>query len=230
MSKQENLTAEELMARLSRNPAYLKMRAAQEEEQALLKKEIERMADPILEDLSSIGITVDSLDNLVKAYHPLNIDATQILLRWLNRITDDRLSEQIIRCLAASDSPFDGRELIEKFENAQSENLRWVIAHTIAESKPYGITDWLLSALMHEDYGKAREMLIIAAGRLIPAYVVIDTILALFDKFPMHVAWALSEFGGINELKFLQQNVDRLQGIKKKEVKKYINTLKKRFR
>lgn len=52
MSKQENLTAAELMARLSSDPAYVKMRSDREKEQALLKEEIELMEALILEDLS----------------------------------------------------------------------------------------------------------------------------------------------------------------------------------
>jgi len=229
MGRDNTITAAELLARLSRDPEYRDREARQAREEALNVARSQKLAAPILRDLSAIGVTPSSLDRLAHEYAPLSDDVVKVLLNWIPRATDPDIQESLIRPLGATGVSFNGEPLIEAFENTRSEGLRWAIANTIAEARPMGITDWLLGAVQDPAYGDDRQMLALAVARLASPKIANDVLTSIFDQLPGHVAMALAESGGTRELKLLREKRKQHKGWIRKEIDKAVRTIAKRL-
>ena len=103
------------------------------------------------------------------------------------------------------------------------------IANTIAEARPKGITDWLLSVVKDPAYGDARQMLTLAVARIASPQIANETLISIYDQLPGHVALALAESGGERELKFLEDKRDRSKGWVRREIEKAVKTIIKRL-
>ena len=80
-------------------------------------------------------------------------------LKGVENSTDLRFLETLIRGLGAAARPFDGRPLIKCYDTFKDDNLRWVIANTIALARPHSIDNWLEDALRNPVLGKTlREL------------------------------------------------------------------------
>jgi len=192
---------------------------------ACRQAEIAGLVEPIVKDLHQQGIDVKSIDKLVQHHAPLSAQVVQVLLHWLPRIQNDRVKESLIRSLGAAKEPFEGKELIDCFETDMSETLRWPIANTIAEARPFGVADWLVQAVRNPGSGTARQMLVIALARLVPAGQAIPILLTLINDLPGHVAMAIGEIGGQPERIVLQNYSGPLKGWELAEFAKAIKKL-----
>ena len=228
MTKKNNLTAQELLARLSRDPEFLANEDRRAKSRALREAKHREIERPVLQDLESLGLKVSSITDLVRDYAPLGSDVTNLLLSWIPRIENESVNEGLVRALAAAAEPFDGCALIEVFENTQSEEFRWAIANTMAEGRPYGVADWLMEVVPDPSYGKAREMLLLALSRLVVNQRANDVLLAVFDQLPGHAAAGLAESGGLRELKLLRDKRDKYKGWVKKEIDRAVRSIAKR--
>jgi hypothetical protein len=229
MVRDKTITAAELLARLNRNPKYREREVNRAREEALNVARSQKLGAPILQDLGAIGVTPSSLDRLAHEYAPFSEDVVKVLLNWIPRAMDPDIQESLIRSLGAAAVRFDGRPLIEAFENTRSDGLRWAIANTIAEARPTGLTNWLVGAVQDPSYGDARQMLCLAVARLASLQVANDVLVAVFDQLPGHVAMALAESGGKRELKFLRENRTRYKGWIRKEIDKAVRLIAKRL-
>jgi hypothetical protein len=147
MKKAKEITAADLMAQLQSDPEFL---SRQEEQERLRKQRGARnsaLVAPILEELHSIGVKAAALDDLLHLHAPISAQVTELLLRYLPVISEEVLQEQIVRILGASREHFNWAVLVKLFESSRSQNLRWVIANTMAEARPLGITDWVINAV-----------------------------------------------------------------------------------
>ena len=223
------MTAAELKARLNRDLEFRAREDRRDQEEALNVARFEALAAPILQNLSAVGVTPSSLDNLAQEYAPLSSDVAEILLSWITRSTDRYLQESLIRSLAATGARFNGQPLVEVFENTQSEVLRWAIANTIAEARPSGITNWLFSAVQDAAYGDARQMLCLAVARLGSQQSANNILVSVFDQLPGHVAMALAECGGRREIGLLREKRAKYGGWIKKEIDKAVRAISKRL-
>ncbi|MCM3874434.1 MAG: hypothetical protein ND895_27400 [Pyrinomonadaceae bacterium] len=229
MSKDKPITAEELMAKLRRDPEFVAREKSRAQEQALNVARFEALAAPILQDLDAIGVTPSSLDRLAHEYAPLSADVVAVLMNWIPRTTDRYLQESLIRPLGATGVSFNGKALIEAFENTGSEGLRWAISNTIAEARPTGVTDWLIGVVQDPAYGNARQMLCLAVARLASEQTANDVLISIFDQLPGHVALALAESGGRRELKLLREMRTKYKGWIRKEIDKAVRAIAKRL-
>lgn len=229
MARRKPITAGELLNELRQNPEYRRKQEQQARETALNIAKFHRLAAPILHELRAVGVEPSSLDKLAHEYAPLSGDVVKILLKWIPRATDPNLQEVLIRPLGATGVSFDGRPLAEAFEAAESSALRWAIANTIAEARPTGITDWVLSTVQDPQYGNARQMLTLAVARLAPPQIANDILLSIYDQLPGHVALALRESGGRRELEFLREKRNSSKGWIRKEIDKAVRAIAKRL-
>jgi len=220
-------TAAELMTELEADPAFREARAQRETEHAVRVDAYRRAAEPVMQDLQAIGIPVTSVDDLLRSWVPLSNEIAHVLLGHLAVSSFEPLQESLVRALAAA-QPFPGRILVDLFEATPSENLKWVIANTMAMARPLGTSDWLLKAAAAPSSGKAREMLVLAVARLVPAAPAKALLRTLFDDLPGHVAMAFAEVGGREELVLLKAKRDRMKGWIKKEIDKAIRAIEKR--
>ena len=230
MKYKRPMTAAELMAQLEADPNFQRTRAEKEQRRAARSAELGAIKQPILDDLRRIGVEAESIEAVTERYAPLSPPIVEVLLHWLPRVADDRTKESLIRSLGAAGEPFDGRSLVEAFMHDASETLRWPIANTIAEARPFGVTDWLVEAAKNPAFGAARQMLVLALARLAPAETAAPILLSLLDELPGHVAAALAEVGREAELHALQDRVGQVDGWEKAEFLKAIRKIESRLR
>jgi hypothetical protein len=152
------------------------------------------------------------------------------------------LKESIVRLLAAAGEPFDGRLLARIFDETllhDSEtadanttialnDLRWAIGNTIACSRPFGITEWVLRKINDPLLGKSKEMLIVALKDLVPREGAIAICRDFFDEFPPQCATVLGEMGDISESRFLGEKKKEFSGATLNEIRKAIKAIKAR--
>ena len=224
MKKRQPLSADQFAAQLAANPEYQAGLAAQEKRADAIEAE----AQPVVAELRAAGFTVSSIGELRRSYGPLPTTAVQILLRWLPRVAAFSLQEAIARDLAYVIDPFDVRPLLALFEDTSSESLRWAIANTLAELRPLDARDWVITALEHREYGRAREMLPLALARIAPRDVANPILLNHLEEMPAHVALGLAESGGPIEAAELKRAAEREKGWIRKELQRAIKEIEKR--
>jgi hypothetical protein len=224
VKKRQTLTAAEFAAQLATNPEYQAGIAAQAARAAAIEAE----AQPIVADLRAAGFSVSSVGELRLRYMPLPGTAVGILLRWLPRVTAAPLQDAIARDLANVTEPFNVQPLIALFERTSSESLRWSIANTLAELRPLDARGWIIQALERPEYGRAREMLLLALARIAPRDVANPVLLRHLDEMPGHVALGLAESGGMAEAEALRHKATREKGWVRKELQRAIRRIEKR--
>jgi hypothetical protein len=108
-------------------------------------------------------------------------------------------------------------------------DLRWAIANTIACTRPFGVSKWLRRTLQDPRLGQSKQMLFIAAARMLDASEAAALIAPFFEEFPAQCASALGECGGEKELSFLRDKLTLVTGETKKELKRAIRRIQKRI-
>jgi hypothetical protein len=229
MKHERPMTAAELMAKLDADPDFQKRRAEKQRRRAVKHERLRNAAQPILDELQSMGIVVASIGEMTQHFAPLPPQIVQVLLDWLPRVGEDRLKESIIRALGAAKEPFDGRPLVDVFLNDKSGTLRWPIANTMAYARPFGVTDWIVEAVKNRRFGSARQMLMLALARLAPAELALPVLLSVLDELPGHVAIALGEVGGASELGALRSRIGNVSKWEQAEFLKAICKIESRL-
>jgi hypothetical protein len=126
-----------------------------------------RAAEPVLQELSAAGNNVRSLRELRKTgvEYPT---AIPILLRWLPRIENEQLKEDLVRTLSVPWAPPEvAAALIKEFQRVgwqQCAELNWAIANGLAITADDRVFEQLVALVTDKKYGKAREMLTLALG------------------------------------------------------------------
>jgi hypothetical protein len=228
--KRRKKTAGELMAEMEADPDFQRRRAEKERRYAELAARFDEIERPIRDALRQIGVEGESIQEMTRRYAPLSAQIVEVLLDWLPRVKEDRVKESLVHSLGAAREPFDGRPLVEAFVSDRSDTLRWPIANTIAEARPFGITEWVIEAVQTPAFGTSRQMLVLALARLATPETAMPILLSLLDELPGHVAIALSEHGGAVELQALQDRVNGVDGWQKAEFLKAIRKIRRRLR
>ncbi|HTE47908.1 MAG TPA: hypothetical protein VK636_21885 [Gemmatimonadaceae bacterium] len=228
--KRKPVSAGEFMAELNADPAYEERRFAQEEAQTARIHAVAAITAPLLDELAANGYSITGLHELAQRYAPLPASVVAALLDWLPRVGDPGVQEEIVRALAAANAPFPGVVLTELFEATPVELLRWAIANTIAEARPTGVDTWVAQALLNEQYGRAREMLTLAAARLVDRENANAILQSLLDEFPLHVPMALGEIGDERAARLLEARLEGAKGAQRKELESALRRIRKRRR
>ena len=124
---------------------------------------------PVLAELRQAGITVEWISDLYNKRFDYR-SAIPILLNWLPRVENPAVKEAIVRALSVSwarktEAPV---LLVEEFRKAKGKSaLNWAIGNgpfiVVADDS---VLDDIVDLIRDETYGKAREMLVIALGRM----------------------------------------------------------------
>jgi len=224
-----DITAKELVSQLQQDPEYEARRGTLERENAAREETFRVITAPLRQQLASAGYPTVDVFRIAEQYAPLPSDLVALLLHSLPALSDPWLQEGVVRALAAAAAPFDGRPLVRLFEETDSHSLRWAIANTMAYGRPYGIADWILGVLRRPTIGKAREMLALAAARLAPPEQANPVLLELIDELPGHVAMALAESGGRQELAVLEQPRPAVARWVGREIERAIRKIRRRL-
>lgn len=224
MSKSKPITAAELMNQLQTDKNWQSQSERHHQNMSEADAKYRSEVAPILNELKDLGLDADLYD-LVQKYGPVSKPAVQILLGWIVKADNEKILEGIVRSLSSTTAPYDGAALVSLFEKSDSQILRWVIANTIAESKPINITKWLTDAVLNPDYGKAREMLILAAARIFDQQTAILLLKKCANDFPGYVAIGIRECGNNSHVNFLKNLRTSAKSWEKREIEKTIRLL-----
>lgn len=167
MSKDESITAGELLARLKRDPAYQQRLGKRLDELAAIREARQRTLAPLLDELRQRGFEAKSLGELVRKYAPLDAGIRPLMHDWFVRVDDSALKDAILNVLANTQGDAHGRFLTEQFELTSDASVQWQIAATIEMTRPSGIEDWMYTTARNPALGKSREMLVLAAGKML---------------------------------------------------------------
>jgi hypothetical protein len=166
----DEMTAEELMAQLESDPEWVARRDRREGERRRLAEINRRDAAPVVAELRAAGLEVDSVADL----HTRRMNyrhAVPILMRWLPRIDNPAVKEDIVRSLTVEwAKPQAGPLLIDEFRRADDPGeelgLRWAIGNALAEVADDSVFEEVADLASDRSWGRSREMLTVALGNM----------------------------------------------------------------
>lgn len=196
MRKEKWQTAEELMAQLARDPDYIKRRETQEQTRQAGIASNMRDARALIEDLGEQGFQVKTIADLFN--NKMSYEAAiPLLLRWLPRISNPDVKEDIVRALSVSWArPSAVEPLLFEFDRAEEPGLRWATANALAVVADDSAFPRIASWVKDPTKGSAREMLAVALGNMQdPRALDLLLELAKDDDVAGHAAIGLGNFG-----------------------------------
>ncbi len=128
----------------------------------------QRQLAPLMDELHAAGfghVTLDELRTSRTAY----VLAVPILVHWLSQVTDPSAKESIVRALSV---PWAGslatRALLDEFHRAPHEwaSLKWAIGNAIEVIADPAAATEIVSIIAEPSHGAARQMFVLAVGRI----------------------------------------------------------------
>jgi HEAT repeat protein len=174
--------ADEWQQQREQEPAHRDQMQEQEKQRIAAAKEWNEAAAPLMAELVSSGYDVKSLDLLARsdAYK----DAVPILVKWLPKITNSRVKESIVRALSVSWARLGAvTALLTEYRNTpDSENrgLKWAIGNALEVLASDKIFDDIVELVQDKRHGIARQMLVVALGKMKNPKAV-DVLICLLD-------------------------------------------------
>lgn len=168
--KEEPVTAEELMARLLADPDWVARRDKAEQQRQFHVAKNRADAAELVEALRQEGFAIDGIADLFNQRHNYQ-RAIPILLGWLPSISNSHVKQDVVRALSVRKwaTPRVAPALVKEFESAEDDSgtgLRWTIGNALEAVADQSVHEDLIRLALDRRYGRAREMLVLALGRL----------------------------------------------------------------
>ena len=189
MPERDEVTAADLMRRLESDTHWERQRSERERVHRELSDENCRAAEPILRAIGeATGVHSRSITALKEVFVPEMLDT---LVEWLPKIDNLAVKASIV---ALFETEWSGPEiavaLIRELRSSVSydsigmsvEGYQWVVAATLSEISYSANVSDLLDIFEEGRFGRARQMLAIALGRVGAAEGVTALIAALSDS------------------------------------------------
>lgn len=199
MSKQSGKTAEEFLKELSGDLEYRRRVAKREREGLARGAAISEAEAPVVADLVNAGFPVESVWDLFNKR--LNYrEAIPILLEWLPKISNQGAKEGIVRALSVKWAKPDAAPLLvrefHRVEEPSGGSLRWAIGNALEVVADDTVFDDLVEIVQDSSYGRARQMIAVALGKMKDPRAV-DVLLGLLDDEEVtgHAIMALGRLG-----------------------------------
>ncbi len=218
------MTAEEFMAKLRGDPAYMAKLDAQENRAA----EVEAVEREVMSALAGRGYSAVNLKELQDRFAPFPTSLANALVEILHSVTQTNVRESIVRALGVSRGDFDVLPLAKLYDETDSPSIRWAIANTLAELRPTALASWLLERAQDRRLGKAREMLPLAVARTSPRTIANPILVRLLADLPGHAALGLAESGGPEELAALKQAYKKAHGWEREQIGRAVAIIERR--
>jgi hypothetical protein len=175
-------TAEEFINRLQSDPEWVRENARREAEIKARIEQAEREMDPeekpLLADLASVGIQVESVWDLVNAKWDYPA-AIPILAAHLQQVRHPRVREGIARALTVPEARGAAARVIlaelQKADNSSSETqwaigrpseVRWALANALTVAADKSMADTIEALIANDQYADVRERLKKALAKL----------------------------------------------------------------
>jgi hypothetical protein len=160
-------SAAELMAELQRDPAFVARQKQQEDDRQRSIECYRTAARGVLADLAAAGFEVEAVGDLRRLGKYAK--AVPVLARWLPRVEDAAVKEDIVRTLSVPWARDVAPLLLSEFKQAEEPTgmgLRWAIGNALEVLANDDIADELIGLAKNRQYGKAREMVTVGLGKL----------------------------------------------------------------
>jgi len=220
-SKRTKITVDELLKQREQDPAYRAQMQELEKQRIAAAKEWNEAAAPLMAELLSSGYNVKSLDVLARS--DACKDAVPILVKWLPKIMNSGVKESIVRALTVSWArPGAVAALLTEFRNtpdSANTGLKWAIGNALEVLASDEIFDDIVKLVQDKRHGIARQMLVIALGKMKNPKAV-DVLIYLLDDDDV-VGQALT---GLKKLRAKQARtrIERLVNHPKASVRKEV--------
>jgi HEAT repeat protein len=123
---------------------------------------------PVLTDLAQVGFNLEWVSDLYSK--KLNYkDAIPILIKWLPRIENLDVKEDIVRALSVPWAKHTAapKLLVEEFRKYGAyPGLLWAIGNALSVVANDDVLSDIVGLIRDKTYGKAREMLVVALGNM----------------------------------------------------------------
>lgn len=221
-------SAAELMADLQRDPAFLAREHERKGKQGEAVSEYRQAASELLKELSAEGFSVETVGEL--RHRQIEYQrAIPLLLRWLPRVSNPHVKEDIVRTLSVPWArPTAARALLEEFERPDAPApLKWAIGNGLEVVADGSVVPDLLRIVRERRHGKAREMVVLALANAKGHAGVIETLIDLLDdsEVAVQATIALGKLGAAAARPHLEAVSKSAKGLLKKEAKRALEKL-----
>jgi hypothetical protein len=189
-------SAAELIAELQRDPQFVAREKKQEDDRRRNLERYRTAACDVLADLAAAGFKVEAIGDLRRLGTPY-LEAVPVLIRWLPRVQDAAVKEDIVRTLSVPWAGDAAPLLLAEFERAEDATgtaLRWAAGNALEVLANDKIADGMIKLATDPRYGRAREMVVLGLGKLNDTRVT-DVLLNLLgdDEVAGHAVMALGK-------------------------------------
>lgn len=161
-------SAADLMEELQRDPEFVARQKQQEDDRRRNLESYRTAARDVLADLVATGFKVEAIGDLRRLGIPYQA-AVPVLIRWLPRVQEAAVKEDIVRTLSVPWAGDAAPLLLAEFErvdDATGTGLRWAIGNALEVLANDDIADGMIRLATDRRYGKAREMIVVGLGKL----------------------------------------------------------------
>jgi len=182
----------------------------------------------ILEELLKVGISINSIYDLVNTNKPYP-EAIPVLLNFVNKEFDDKTKEAIIRALSVKDAiGKTGSVLTGEYNKIHKDKslLRWAIGNTMYTTIARSDVQDILSIVNDKSNGISRQMFVSALGKFQSAEaesVLVD--LLLDDEVILHAIEALGKMKSIKAKEKILMLTNHPKAVIRKEATKALKKI-----
>lgn len=162
------MSAGQFLDRRTRDPAFKARQERFAAEEANNRRDYQRAAEPVLSELAALGYNIAAIGDLRSAKVKYDT-AVPVLVRWLPRVDDRYVKEDIVRTLSVPWAKAALPTLIEQYRTVEDESglgLRWAIGNALEVLADDTVFDDVVSLARDRRYGRAREMVVAALGNM----------------------------------------------------------------
>jgi HEAT repeat protein len=135
---------------------------------------------PMLKDLAARGVRVDSIVE-ARGDRALFRAALPVLIDWFRKTDNPDLKVELAGALGTPwAKPSGAGALIEGFRGAEDASVRWSIGNALADVATDAEFDAIVELVKDKRYGRSRERLAVALGRMKDPRAV-DVLIGLLD-------------------------------------------------
>lgn len=163
MPRRGPITAKELLEQLSRDPEWVAGMAAKERERREIEAEVARAEAPVLRDLRTVGVDIESVWDLVNTADPYPL-AIPVLLDHLQRDYPPVVTEGIARALAVREARPAWNAIARRFRRETEERVKDGLAVALAAIAGDDQLDELKGWILDARHGSSRVLLLSALG------------------------------------------------------------------
>lgn len=122
-------------------------------------------SEKLLKDLSDLGYVFENI-NQIKKIGPKDKVVIPVLLRHLQSITDEGDKEFLVRCLTVKGYTEVVPILLKEFWESNDGLYKWAIGNSLNIIQDRGSLPELVKIARHMEHGDARQMVVLAIGKL----------------------------------------------------------------